>query len=84
MELLLVTLAVLCVGVLAQRWGVDSTDGYDSPEWARRRLWSSGGGAPPPRRAAVSRSVTLPRPLREAQRPLVSPLQVHPEATQRL
>jgi hypothetical protein len=38
------TLVILLIGlvifeVAAWRWGVDSTDGVDSPEWERRRDW---------------------------------------------
>jgi hypothetical protein len=34
---LLVSLPLL--GLAALRWGVDSTDGPESPEWNRRRAW---------------------------------------------
>jgi hypothetical protein len=39
MEMLLVVIGLLALGLAAHRWGVDSTDGPDSPEWARRRTW---------------------------------------------
>jgi hypothetical protein len=32
---------LVLVGLAALRWGVDSTDGADSPEWERRRNWRS-------------------------------------------
>ena len=39
MELVIATLALLLLALAAWRWGVDSTDGPDSPEWERRRAW---------------------------------------------
>ena len=35
--------ALLFVWLAALRWGVDSTDGLDSSEWARRRHWPASG-----------------------------------------
>jgi hypothetical protein len=35
----------LLLDVAALRWGVDSTDGADSPEWERRRRWRGLGGS---------------------------------------
>lgn len=38
--ILLIALAMLIAFDLAAlRWGVDTTDGPDSPEWERRRTW---------------------------------------------
>jgi hypothetical protein len=40
MELLLIFLiGLVLLDLAAWRWGVDSTDSIDSPEWERRRLW---------------------------------------------
>lgn len=39
MELVIATLALLLLALTAGRWGVDSSDGPDSPEWERRRHW---------------------------------------------
>ena len=39
MELIIAVLALTLLALAANRWGVDSTDGVDSPEWARRRNW---------------------------------------------
>lgn len=40
MEIAIVLLAgILLLDVLALRWGVDSRDKLDSPEWERRRWW---------------------------------------------
>ncbi len=36
---------LLALELAAWHWGVDSTDGPDSPEWERRRDWR-GYGAP--------------------------------------
>jgi hypothetical protein len=32
------------LGLAAWRWGADSRDGVDSPEWERRRAWRGFGG----------------------------------------
>jgi hypothetical protein len=32
-------LSLPLLGLAALRWGVDTTDGLDSPEWQRRRAW---------------------------------------------
>jgi hypothetical protein len=40
METLLIVILLLVVLVIASiRWGVDSTDGINSPEWIRRQNW---------------------------------------------
>ena len=40
MELFIIILVVLIIfDLLALKWGVDSTDGIDSPEWKRRQSW---------------------------------------------
>ena len=39
MELLAILLGLIFFDLAAWRWGVDSTDGVDSPEWERRRNW---------------------------------------------
>ena len=31
--------ALLALGLAANRWGADSTDGVDSAEWDLRRFW---------------------------------------------
>ena len=36
---MIMCLMLLALGLAALRWGVDSTDGPDSPEWERRRTW---------------------------------------------
>jgi hypothetical protein len=43
-NLALALIGLLVFEVAAWRWGVDSTDGPDSPEWARRRFWSGPRG----------------------------------------
>jgi hypothetical protein len=40
MELLVVFSGLVLLALTSLRWGVDSTDGVDSPEWQRRRQWS--------------------------------------------
>jgi hypothetical protein len=32
-------IAVIILDLTALRWGADSSDGVDSPEWERRRQW---------------------------------------------
>ncbi|MEO8954456.1 MAG: hypothetical protein ACR2H5_20710 [Ktedonobacteraceae bacterium] len=40
MEIAIVLLTgILLLDVVALRWGVDSRDKLDSPEWERRRWW---------------------------------------------
>ena len=47
---------LLLLGYAAVRWGVDSTDNVDSPEWNRRRNWRVGL---PTRRAAGNELLEL-------------------------
>jgi hypothetical protein len=44
MELLIILIGLLLLDLLAVRWGVDSTDGFGSAEWERRRGWRGFGG----------------------------------------
>ena len=44
MLLLLLLVVLLALDLAALRWGIDSTDGIDSPEWERRRNWRGFGG----------------------------------------
>ena len=70
MDAIVILAMLVALAVVAPRWGRDSTDGVDSPEWDRRASWRAGrigrarGGAVarPPRRA-VTRTPrpTLPR-----------------------
>ena len=39
MELLLVVVAVLAFALAVVRWGADSTEGVNSPEWNHRVRW---------------------------------------------
>jgi len=32
---------VVVLDIVALRWGSDSTDGIDSPEWVRRQEWKA-------------------------------------------
>jgi hypothetical protein len=41
MELLLLLIGLVALSLAASRWGVDSTDGPGSAEWARRRDWNA-------------------------------------------
>jgi hypothetical protein len=40
MEGLVWIIGLVVLAVAAYRWGADSTDGVDSPEWERRRAWN--------------------------------------------
>jgi hypothetical protein len=37
--MLIVILILVALGIASIRWGVDSTDGINSPEWVRRQNW---------------------------------------------
>ena len=39
MILMIALVLLIALGLAALRWGVDTTDGPDSPEWERRRTW---------------------------------------------
>ncbi len=39
MEFLILIVAAIILDVAALRWGFDSTDDIDSPEWERRHQW---------------------------------------------
>ncbi len=44
MLVVLLLVAILALDLATVRWGVDSRDGIDSPEWERRRNWRGFGG----------------------------------------
>lgn len=37
MEILVLLVLLLALGIAALRWGANSTDGLNSPEWKRRK-----------------------------------------------
>lgn len=39
MELIFAIVGLAAFDVLALRWGRDSTEGLESPEWDRRKAW---------------------------------------------
>ncbi len=39
LTLYLLFIALLILGVIAGRWGANSADGINSPEWQRRQDW---------------------------------------------
>jgi len=39
MEIALFMLVVIALDIAANRWGISSIDGPDSPEWERRQRW---------------------------------------------
>ena len=40
MILILLIVALMLFDLAARRWGVDTTDGIESPEWERRQPWT--------------------------------------------
>jgi hypothetical protein len=36
-EMIILLIALIVLDIAALRWGIDSTDGINSPEWERRR-----------------------------------------------
>ena len=41
MEAVVIFLLFIALGIASIRWGFDSTDRIDSPEWARRAAWDA-------------------------------------------
>ena len=39
MEFLILFAALIALDIAALRWGSESNDGIDSPEWERRQRW---------------------------------------------
>ncbi len=39
MEIVIFIIMLIVLGLTAIRWGVNSVDGIDSPEWERRQRW---------------------------------------------
>ena len=39
MEILVLLIMLVLLDIAAARWGINSIDGPDSPEWERRRNW---------------------------------------------
>jgi hypothetical protein len=39
MDVIIILIALVALALVAPRWGVNSTEGMESPEWERRRRW---------------------------------------------
>ena len=39
MDVIIILFALIALALAALRWGVNSTDGINSPEWERRHRW---------------------------------------------
>jgi hypothetical protein len=39
MDVIIILIALIAFALAALRWGVNSTDGINSPEWERRQNW---------------------------------------------
>jgi len=35
------TIVIVALDLAALRWGFDSTEDFNSPEWERKRLWNA-------------------------------------------
>ena len=42
MEMIFFMLLLIILGLAAHQWGVNSSDGPESPEWERRQRWYGG------------------------------------------
>lgn len=42
--LLIILIGLVLFDLAAWRWDVDSADGFNSPEWERRKRWHGGWG----------------------------------------
>ena len=40
MELLIIFIGIIVFDIAAIRWGINSCDSINSPEWERRRAWA--------------------------------------------
>ena len=41
MEAIIILIVLAAFTLAATRWGFDSRERFDSPEWERRRIWRS-------------------------------------------
>ena len=41
MDMMIIVLILVAFTIAALKWGFDSTDGFDSQEWERRRAWTA-------------------------------------------
>ena len=39
MDVIIIMIGLVALALAAMRWGVNSTDGINSPEWECRQLW---------------------------------------------
>ena len=39
MDVIIILIALIALALAALRWGVNSTDGINSPEWERGQRW---------------------------------------------
>ena len=44
MELVFIVIGLVLIDIAAVRWGADSRESVDSPEWTRRKSWRGFGG----------------------------------------
>ena len=44
MELVFIVIGLVLFDIAAVRWGADSRESVDSPEWTRRKSWRGFGG----------------------------------------
>lgn len=48
MEIILLLVVVIVLDIVALRWGFNSTDSINSPEWERRKCWGFSSTHPAP------------------------------------
>jgi hypothetical protein len=41
MDIIIIMIAQIALALAALRWGINSSDGINSPEWERRRNWQA-------------------------------------------
>jgi hypothetical protein len=70
MDALIFMVLLAALALAAPRWGYDSTDGVDSPEWGRRALWRGRVG---PLQASPPGAATRPLPPAPRRRAPVVP-----------
>jgi len=59
MSIIILTILFIVLDIAALRWGVNSTDNIDSPEWERRRNWDALYPPEPRTRTAYTPTVTV-------------------------
>ena len=59
MSIIILIILFIVLDIAALRWGVNSTDDIDSPEWERRRNWDALYPPEPRTRGAYTSTVSV-------------------------